>query len=192
MSAKCREETYVPICLDGGDEVNVMLTIVVVVSVVAAIAVSGFFLVGPKRIWSLFGPPDLGPVAFETLVRRTTPNDALACPPNFCKATSDLVPPLFGVDLAALRLAVAKLIASEKRTVLTETDDTALTERYIQRSALMQFPDTIVVRYIGQPEGRSTLAIYSRSQLGESDLGVNLARLERWLGKLRQLLPVVQ
>jgi uncharacterized protein (DUF1499 family) len=36
------------------------------------------------------------------------------------------------------------------------------------------------------------LAIYSRSQLGHSDLGVNLARLERWLGKLRQLLPVVQ
>ena len=102
------------------------------------------------------------------------------------------MPPLFGVDVAALRVAMAKLIASEQRIALIETNDTALTERYIQRSALMQFPDTIVVRYIEQPEGRSTLAIYSRSQLGHSDLGVNLARLERWLGKLRQLLPVVQ
>lgn len=102
------------------------------------------------------------------------------------------MPPLFGVDVAALRVAMAKLIASEQRIALIETNDTALTERYIQRSAPMQFPDTIVVRYIEQPEGRSTLAIYSRSQLGHSDLGVNLARLERWLGKLRQLLPVVQ
>jgi uncharacterized protein (DUF1499 family) len=176
----------------GGDQVKVMLTIFAVVAVVAVITVSVFFLVGPERIWSFFGPPDLGPVAFETLVRRTTPNDALACPPNFCKARSNLVPPLFGVDVAALRVAMAKLIASEQRIALIETNDTALTERYIQRSALMQFPDTIVVRYIEQPEGRSTLAIYSRSQLGHSDLGVNLARLERWLGKLRQLLPVVQ
>jgi uncharacterized protein (DUF1499 family) len=162
------------------------------VAVVAVVVVGVFFMVGPERIWSLFGSPDLGPVAFETLERRTTPNDALACPENFCKARSDLMPPLFGVDLAALRAAMAKLIASEQRISLVEANDTALTERYIQRSALMQFPDTIVVRYIEQPEGHSTLAIYSRSQLGESDLGVNLARLERWLGKLKQLLPVVQ
>jgi uncharacterized protein (DUF1499 family) len=33
-------------------------------------------------------------------------------------------------------------------------------------------------------DSRSTLAIYSRSQLGRSDLGVNLARIERWLDKL--------
>jgi uncharacterized protein (DUF1499 family) len=169
-----------------------MLGTFAMVAVVAAAVVSVFFMVGPERIWSLFGPPDLGPVAFETLERRTTPNDALACPADFCKARSDLRPPLFGVDVAALRAAMAKLIASEPRISLIETNDTALTERYIQRSALMQFPDTIVVRYIEQPEGHSTLAIYSRSQLGESDLGVNLARLERWLGKLRQLLPVVQ
>ena len=169
-----------------------MLSIFALVAIVAVVVVGVFFMVGPKRIWSLFGSPDLGPVAFETLERRTTPNDALACPENFCKARSDLMPPLFGVDVAAMRAAMAKLIASEQRISLVEANETALTERYIQRSALMQFPDTIVVRYIEQPEGHTTLAIYSRSQLGESDLGVNLARLERWLGKLKQLLPVVQ
>lgn len=169
-----------------------MLSIFAMVAVVAVVAVGVFFMVGPKRVWRLFGSPDLGPVAFETLERHTTSNDALSCPENFCEARSDLIPPLFGVDVAALRTAMAKLIASEQRISLVEANDTALTERYIQRSALMQFPDTIVVRYIEQPEGHSTLAIYSRSQLGESDLGVNLARLERWLGKLKQLLPVIQ
>ena len=79
---------------------------------------------------------------------------------------------------------MAKVIATEPRITLIERNDTTLTERYIQRSALLKFPDTIVVRYIEQPEGGTTLAIYSRSQLGHSDLGVNLARLERWLRKL--------
>ena len=149
-------------------------------------------MVGPEWIWSFFGPPDLGPVAFETLERRTTPNDALACPPHFCKATSDLVSPLFAVDADGLRTAMAKVIASEPRITLVHSDGPTLTERYVQRSVLLGFPDTVVVRYIGQSQGRSTLAMYSRSQLGRSDLGVNKARLERWLAKLRQVVPVVQ
>ena len=79
---------------------------------------------------------------------------------------------------------MAKVIATEPRITLIESNDTTLTERYIQRSALLKFPDTIVVRYIEPPEGGTTLAIYSRSQLGHSDLGVNLARLKRWLRRL--------
>jgi uncharacterized protein (DUF1499 family) len=162
-----------------------------VVAVLTAISASVILMVGPEWIWSLFGPPDLGPVAFETLERRTTPNDALACPPHFCKATSDLVPPLFAVDAGGLRTAMGKVIASEPRITLVHSDP-ARTERYVQRSALLGFPDTVVVRYIEQSQGRSTLAMYSRSQLGRSDLGVNKARLERWLAKLRQVVPVVQ
>jgi uncharacterized protein (DUF1499 family) len=169
-----------------------MLTIFAVVAVVAVIAASLILMVGPEWVWSLLGPPDLGPVAFETLERRTTPNDALACPTYLCKARSDLVPPLFAVDANGLRAAMTKVIASEPRIALIHTNDIALTDRYIQRSALLGFPDTVVVRYVEQPEGRSSLAMYSRSQLGRSDLGVNKARLERWLGKLRQIVPAVQ
>jgi uncharacterized protein (DUF1499 family) len=53
------------------------------------------------------------------------------------------------------------------------------------------FPDTIVVRFLDLPDGRSTLAIYSRSRFGESDFGVNHARLERWLGKLTRYVEPV-
>jgi len=176
----------------GDHQVKAMLTIFALAAVGAAIAASVILIVEPERVWSFFGPPDLGPVAFETLERRTTPNDALACPTYLCKARSDLVPPLFAVDANGLRAAMAKVIESEPRIALVQTNDTALTDRYIQRSALLGFPDTVVVRYIEQPEGRSSLAMYSRSQLGRSDLGVNKARLERWLGKLRQIVPVVQ
>ena len=169
-----------------------MLTIFAVAAVVAVIAASVILMFGPEWVWSFFGPPDLGPVAFETLERRTTPNDALVCPPHLCLARSEFVPPLFAVDANGLRAAMAKVIASEPRIALVHTDDMTLTERYVQRSRLLGFPDTVVVRYIERSKGRSTLAMYSRSQLGRSDLGVNKARLERWLGKLRQVVPVVQ
>ncbi len=138
-----------------------------------------------ERFWSLFGASDLGPVDFDALERRTTPNDALACPPGFCKAKRDLTTPEFRVGVAALRASMAEVISTELRTTLVESSDAMLTERYVQRSAVLKFPDTIVVRYIEQPTG-STLAMYSRSQLGYSDRGVNLSRLRRWLSKLEQ------
>jgi uncharacterized protein (DUF1499 family) len=162
-----------------------MLTTIAILAAVAAISGGVIFLVGPERIWRIFGPPDLGPIEFETLERRTTPNDALACPPDLCQAKSDLVPPLFTVDADTLRAAMAKVIASEPRVTLIDSNDATLTERYIQRSALLKFPDTIVVRYIERPEWGATVALYSRSQLGHSDLGVNLSRLRRWLRKLK-------
>jgi uncharacterized protein (DUF1499 family) len=54
----------------------------------------------------------------------------------------------------------------------------------------MGFPDTVVVRFFKRPGGRSTLALYSRSQLGKSDFGVNRARIARWLEKLTMQAPV--
>lgn len=170
---------------------TLMLKIFAVTAFVAIIAVGVIFIVGRDWFWSLFGSPDLGPVAFETLERRTTPNDALACPPQLCKARSDLEPPLFAVDANELRAAMVKVILSEPRIALVHRNDTALIERYVQRSALFGFPDTVVVRYVEKPGDRSTLAMYSRSQFGHSDLGVNKGRLERWLAKLRQVVPVV-
>jgi uncharacterized protein (DUF1499 family) len=153
---------------------------------------AAFFLVGPERVWSLFGAADLGPVEFETLVRRTTPNDALACPRDVCKAASDVTPPVFAVSAADLRAAFAKVISSEPRITAVASDDAEMTDRYIQRSALMRYPDTIVVRFFDLPEGRSTIALYSRSQLGHGDMGVNRARIERWLAKIGEAVRVVQ
>jgi len=161
-----------------------------VAAVTAAAVVLAFVLIGPERIWSILGPADLGPVDFETLERRKSPNDALACPPRLCKAESDLEAPTFAVDVKGLRAAMAKVIASEPRISAVDTANDAQTDRYVQRSALFGFPDTIVVRYLDEPGGKSTVAIYSRSQLGQGDMGVNKARIERWLAKLQTIVPL--
>jgi uncharacterized protein (DUF1499 family) len=156
---------------------------------VTAFAFGIFQLIGPERVWALFGPADLGPVTFETLQRRATPNDALACPPRLCQAKADVTSPAFSVTANDLRLAFARAITDEPRLVRLDSNDAALTERYVQRSRLMRYPDTIVVRFIDLPDGRSTIALYSRSQLGKGDMGVNLARIHRWLAVLEVQTP---
>jgi uncharacterized protein (DUF1499 family) len=153
-----------------------------------AALLAAIFLVGLERAWTLFGPADLGPVDFETLQRRSVPNDALACPADLCRASSDLTPPVYLLGADALKAAMARVVASEAD--VTVVDSTPLSDRYIQRSRWMRFPDTVVVRYIPRGEGKSTVALYSRSQLGEGDLGVNRARIVRWLEKLAVEAPV--
>jgi len=167
-----------------------MLQVLIVTVAVVLAIVATFLVPGPNRVWGVFGKPGLGPVDFETLSRRSSPNDALACPPGLCKAAGDLTPPLFAINASDLREAMIKALASEPRLSLVHSDPTTLTDSYVQRSALMGFPDTIVVRFINQPEGRSTLAIYSRSQIGYGDMGVNRARIERWLAELKRQVSI--
>lgn len=154
----------------------------------ALAALVTFAASGLERLWTLFGPADLGPVSVETLQRRKTPNDALACPADACRAASDLTPPLFAVNAGELRGAMARVIASEADVI--QVENAPLAERYIQRTRWLRFPDTVAVRYFPRGEGRSTLALYSRSQLGQNDLGVNRARIQRWLDKLAREAPL--
>lgn len=148
---------------------------------IVALAAGALTIVGRDRVWQLFGSPDLGPVTFEKLVRRITPNDALACLPGICNTKIDIDSPVFPVAARDLQVALAKVIESEPRTSLVAADEANLTYRYIQRSKWLRFPDTIILRLVDLPNGQSTILIYSRSQLGEGDLGVNRARIRRWL-----------
>ena len=134
---------------------------------------------------ALFGRPDLGPVEFATLERRSSPNDALACPPGVCpKARADIEPPVFPVAGEQLRRIVSEVAQSEPNTRLVYSSRWGEEDRYVAYTPLMRFPDTISVMIVGEGEGRSTLAIYSRSQIGYGDLGANRARVERWLRKI--------
>ena len=58
------------------------------------------------------------------------------------------------------------------------------TARFIQYTRLMRYPDTIDVQVLPAGDNQSTLAIYSRSLVGQKDFGVNRARVERWLASL--------
>lgn len=80
-------------------------------------------------------------------------------------------------DLAALDA----IIRAEPRTrVLAGSVDSGMVT-YITRSKVLGFPDYTTVQQRGD-----TLALYARLRYGKSDMGVNKARVERWLAALRQ------
>jgi uncharacterized protein (DUF1499 family) len=133
---------------------------------------------------TVFGPPDLGPIDFETFTRGSRPNTALACPAGFCRnAKADFDPGIFPGSDEELRRRFTQFVLAQPRVIPVyrhAAPGLPTQDRYVQRSAMMSFPDTIDVRFIALSDTTSTLAIYSRSQIGQSDFGVNLARIRLW------------
>ena len=58
----------------------------------------------------------------------------------------------------------------------------------VQRSKWLGFPDAITVMAHDIGPDRATLSIWSRSRYGESDFGVNRARVTRWLADIQPML----
>ena len=164
----------------GGRGMSWLLAAVILL----VLGAGGAYLVGLERVWALVGPADQGAIAFETLTRRPHPTDALAAPPGFGAAPADVQSPAYPVSPE--RLSAVLLKALEQEPDLTRVDDGSDPSylRFVQRSRVMRFPDTIDVRIVPADGGGSSLAIYSRSQLGRADFGVNRARVDRWLAAI--------
>ena len=145
-------------------------------------------LAGRERIWSLaFGPADLGPVDFNSLTLKDTPNQFLMCPADSaCAATPHAGSPVFAVTEQALRSAIIKTWSAMARTRLVAGGSKPASGeiRFVQYSRWLGFPDTVSVHTYPLDGNTSTLAVYSRSQVGRSDLGVNRQRVEAWLAAL--------
>jgi uncharacterized protein (DUF1499 family) len=167
------------------NRIGLLVTIPLFIAAGAAVAAGVFFAVGPERVWERFGPADLGDVDFANLQRRETPNDALACQAEFCAAKADIEAPIFPLAVPDMFRVVDRAVAGEPGLEQVSSDDAQGTLRYVQRSRVMHYPDTINVKVVALPDGSSAVLIYSRSQLGRSDLGVNRARIERWIGLIR-------
>jgi hypothetical protein len=119
-----------------------------------------------------------------TLSRTGDPNDALACPPDRCRATPDLPAPTFAVPAAGLLAAWREVIADAPRTTMLDQTGSPELIRAEQRSRWWGFVDDITIEVLPLDDGRSTFAAYSRSRIGTYDFGVNHARLERWINDL--------
>ena len=123
-------------------------------------------------------------IDFKTLERTPNPNQFLMCPPGYCAAPMERASPVYDVPVAALRAAWVKAVATAPRIVVRGEDAQTQTIDYVQRSALLRYPDLVTVQFIALGTGQSTLAVYSRSIYGRSDFGVNEKRVTGWLVKL--------
>lgn len=130
-------------------------------------------------------PPPLDLAHFE---RPTTPNTALAAPKD-ADAQPDIETPVFHVAAPRLWAAVEGVADGQPRTFRLADDRTGMTGSWVVRSAMWNFPDIVAARVAPRGSEDSTLALYSRSLYGRSDLGVNRRRLEAWLAAVNASLP---
>lgn len=115
-----------------------------------------------------------------------TPNSWRVVPAGTAAPTAGQVSALYAAKPADLMAALEKVALAEADTIrLAGGDEGYVT--YVQRTPLVKYPDYVSVRAIDAGNGQSTLALLSRSRYGKSDLGVNKARVERWLAGLAPL-----
>jgi uncharacterized protein (DUF1499 family) len=127
------------------------------------------------------------PVDFASLERKSTPNQYIVAPPGATpRAQPDAESPIFPVPPERLRDAVIAVVADVPRTAILERSPDGLALTVVQRSAVFRFPDYIGIQILPASEGSSTLAIYSRSRFGYSDMGVNRKRIEVWLAAIQR------
>jgi uncharacterized protein (DUF1499 family) len=123
------------------------------------------------------------PVDFAHLLLPPSPNTCLAGPAGDTLAHR-LEVPVFRLTPEALLALLHRIAATEPRTSLLADWPERRQAQWVARSRWMNYPDVIAAEAVERPGGAS-LRLYSRSLVGWSDLGVNRARLERWIAGLR-------
>ena len=88
----------------------------------------------------------------------------------------------FPLKASVLASRLQSIALAEPRTRLLAGADLHIT--YVQRSALIGYPDLITVQITAIDPTHARLELWSRAKFGTSDFGVNRARLERWIAKL--------
>ncbi|MCB2107117.1 MAG: DUF1499 domain-containing protein [Rhodobacteraceae bacterium] len=156
---------------------------ILLLAVIAVLAVLGSGQFGLfDRILS---PGPISPVEFAELALPKSPNAYLVGPKGYTTALPHADAPEFAISVNELKSRVNAIAHGERRVTKVWESEDGLELQYIQRSFLMRYPDIVSVKLIPLGEARSTLIIYSRSVYGYSDLGVNKARVNRWLAELQ-------
>ena len=119
----------------------------------------------------------------------SSPNSFRMVPvlPGYDPVTSERIDresPIYDANPALISQAFDEFVLRQPRTTrIAGTPETGWMT-YVQQSEVMRFPDYISVLFLDLGSGQSTVAIYSRSRYGHSDLGVNGQRVEKWLEPL--------
>lgn len=128
------------------------------------------------------GLPPATPVEFASLVLPRSPNTCLAAPashPGFKHVQT----PLYPQPPAMLMDRLLRIAEGFARTTRLAHWPERHQAQWVERTALMNYPDIIAAEAAPAPGG-AALFLYSRSLFGYSDLGANRARVDRWLAAL--------
>ena len=120
------------------------------------------------------------------IVRPASPNTSLAAPEAY---SPDIVTPAYKLPADRLFALIRDVAVSQDRTYQAALYPDQLQVHYVARTALLNFPDLIMVDVEKTGSDSSGLIVYSRSVYGRSDFGVNRKRIETWLAALQAKIP---
>lgn len=128
-------------------------------------------------------------IDFQNLTRPKSPNTCLVAPSEFVSpADADEVSPVFDRQRLAVFDQIVGLAMERKGWTLVVADEATARLRLVVTSRWLRFKDDIDIAVLpvqGEP-AQSTIAIYSRSRVGWSDLGVNSKRVNELLSVLKE------
>lgn len=128
-------------------------------------------------------------IDFETLQRSPKPNNYLVAPDGLCQASEpDMASPKLTASARGLFSQISELIAAERLWELKQSDPAALKFHFVARTPLLRFKDDVYIQIIppstDSVDQAASLAIYSGSRIGYSDLGANKKRVDAILEAL--------
>ncbi len=121
------------------------------------------------------GVPRPGPVDFSRLAPPRSPNWALGAPPGATELPHLGIPLLPAPPEAAFE-ALGRIAAAHPRCFPLDHFPERRQAQWVARTRIANFPDILVAEVVELPGG-SGLWLYSRSQLGYADFGVNRRRV---------------
>ena len=101
----------------------------------------------------------------------------------------DIVTPSYHVPAGRLFALVRGVADGQPRTYQAALYPDQFQVHYVVRSAVLNFPDQVVLQVLSEGPDSSELIVYSRSVYGRSDFGVNRKRVEAWLAVLQTKIP---
>ena len=134
------------------------------------------------------GLPVPPPMDVAHIIRPSSPNTALAGPQGFTPPP-DIVTPPYQVPAGRLFALVRSVADGQPRTYQAALYPDQLQVHYVVRSAVLNFPDLVMLQVRPDGPDSSALIVYSRSVYGRSDFGVNRKRVEAWLAALQTKIP---
>lgn len=115
--------------------------------------------------------------------RTGKPNDYLVA------EGGDMAPVVLDAPIARVATALEQIAMAEAGTATLAGAASEGFVTYVQRSRIMGYPDFISIT-LTAADDTTTVRMFSRSRDGHSDMGVNKARVARWLAALQAALAV--
>ena len=114
-------------------------------------------------------------------------NAVLACPRGWCGGAESIQTVTYDISKESLFLAAKGVVRALPRVTFLHSDESRLQIVAVQRSKLIGFPDTFWLQVVDVKDRVSSI-IFSRSNYGSWDAGVNLKRVRGLLTALDQKL----